>query len=114
LGLELYKNLITKQDWVLGGYDHSVGAKKLWVKLSEDPEIQVYVYTESSDGSPGAWNIPSIKGAELSLSTRYIYDSYSDYLVAVHKNGAVDRYIQKQSETPLKSLMKKTQNLPNA
>jgi len=111
LGLELYRNLITKQNWALGGYDHSAGARKLWARLSMEPEIVVYVYNAHTELT---WDIPKIKGSELNLSKRDIYNGTYDYLVAVHKNGAADRYIKNRLSISLKTLKKKSQNLPNA
>jgi hypothetical protein len=43
LGYQLYKKLVTDMDLALFSYgSHSVGARKLWVKLSKDPEVSVF------------------------------------------------------------------------
>lgn len=113
LGLELYRNLIVKENWIISGFDHSTGARKLWTRLSTQPEITVYAYNPDWDWDV-AWHIPTIKGNELSLQGKNIYDSDQWHLIAVHKNGAADQIITKDNPTLLKKLKKKSQIVQNA
>ena len=115
IGLELYRNLIIKENWVLAGYDHSPGARKLWVRLSMDPEVVMYVYDDKFEWeSASGWKIPIVKGNELALPKKAIYNDPDLFLIAVHKDGPADRDIKQRNPKLLKALKKKAQIPQNA
>ena len=106
LGLALYKALLNNLDFTLVSIDsHSVGARKLWVKLNQDQNINVYgfdlqtkmVFQVESNGS----------NSELIAKTFGIslYDSLNTGLMAMRTNNQDNEIMKvclKQSEIKFK------------
>ena len=95
LGLSLYKALIANLDFTLLSNDsHSPGARKLWVRLWQDTNINVYgfdlqsnrVFSVEPDGS----------ASELATTSKDIelYNHPSTGLIATRKNGQDDETLK--------------------
>lgn len=98
LGLALYKALISNLDFSLLSNDsHSAGARKLWVKLNQDPLINVYGFDLKANRVFQV--ISNETGSELAAIPKEIklYDQLSTGLIATRKNSQDDETLKSLS-----------------
>lgn len=99
IGYELYRGLIvlTGIPLITTG-SQSRGARKLWLKLAQDPQIKAYGFTTDKFKDKMIFDLqPNKSQTELkSLGAKIIvYDNWSTGLILVIKNGPYDRKLQK-------------------
>jgi len=102
LGLSLYKGLIINLDMpIISNDSHSPGARKMWVRLNQDPAVDVYGFDLSSNRVFAVG--PDESGTELSASSKDVelYGQPSTGVIATRKNG--------QADTIMKSLLRQSQ-----
>lgn len=103
LGYELYKGLVVLMGINLTSIgSHSVGARKLWLRLSQDPKISAYgfnLYTKE------IFNVQPNKGETELKSTKRGIKLYSDYesemgLVLTRRGSKDDKKLDKMLKEP--------------
>lgn len=90
LGYQLYKTLVTTMDLVLvSNESHSVGAMKLWVKLSQDPALTVYGFNLIKSK---VFKVkPNKDNTELTNKLEDLYDRSGTGVIVVRKNSFNDK-----------------------
>lgn len=90
LGYQLYKTLVTTMDLVLvSNESHSVGAMKLWVKLSQDPALTVYGFNLIK---AKVFKVkPNKDKTELTNKLEDLYDRSGTGVIVVRKNSFNDK-----------------------
>ena len=90
LGYQLYKKLVTELDLVLISKDsHSVGARKTWVKLSQDPNLSIYGFNLVKSY---IFKVkPNKDKTELTGKLEDLYDKDGTGVIMVRKNSYNDK-----------------------
>jgi hypothetical protein len=98
IGYELYRGLIVLVGlpFITTG-SQSKGARKLWLKLAQDPQIKAYGFSTDKVGEKIFDLQPNKSQTELkSLGAKVmVYDNWSTGLILVIKNGPYDRKLNK-------------------
>ena len=95
IGIKLYQQLILKNHWnIYSDVSHSIGARKLWVKLNADPNISVFAINQTSHKVA----IVTPRAKELSVKDWNIYNDDSIILLAVATNSSSDTILKKLAE----------------
>lgn len=94
IGLALYKNLILKRKLtIISTGSHSIGARKTWLRASQDMNINAYGFNSSSAWKAG----PNKKKTELTgLNGMQIYGRSSGLMLTL-KGGNTDKIMTKLS-----------------
>jgi hypothetical protein len=92
LGIEIYKSLILNNHVNLySAGSHSVGARKLWVKLSNDSNLMVYATRKKLQQVA----LPQQVGDELAVKGWRLYGSEGTALVAVAAGSSAHHMLSK-------------------
>ena len=101
IGFTLYKDIITKANYNLGAYlSQSDGARILWKKLFNDPEISMYASNDFSNKRGNVKVYPVVIGPNGNLAAKVKGKVVSLYgwgntmgIIATAKGGALDQKI---------------------
>jgi len=101
IGFTLYKDIITKANYNLGAYlSQSDGARILWKKLFDDPEISMYASNDFSNKRGNVEVYPVVIGPNGDLAAKVNGKVVSLYgwgntmgIIATAKGGALDQKI---------------------
>jgi len=101
IGFTLYKDIITKANYNLGAYQsQSAGARILWKKLFNDPEISMYASNDFSNERGNVKVYPVVMGPDGNLAAKVNGKVVSLYgrgntmgIIATAKGGALSKAI---------------------
>lgn len=96
IGWALYQGLISILGInLLSNGSHSVGARKMWLKLAQDPKIRAYGFDQKTDqlfivkpNKQKSELVSAKKGTKL-------YDNYGSGLILVKRNGPSDKRLER-------------------